>query len=356
MNRILLVGDPASKRTQYFTKAVDKVTRELRLSVDYQILSWQDCTADRLRGAVVKLDPPPVFASDIQQMQDSLAGYQKQLAALQLSSTGDESEKIRFLNSPEAILTALDKAKCKQILMARGIPTTRRLCDRRTYTDIDQLHQIMCQKRIYSVFLKPVDYSGAAGIVAYRWNPHKNNCHAYTSVCLEGGHLIHTKRIRHLTRQEQIAPILRQLLKGEILVEKWYPKEEYQGKKYDLRVVWQFGKIAYMVGRQSEYPITNLDLNNHALPMESLPLSEKTLQEIHQLCDRTMACFENMSVAGIDVMLDKNTRKPRVIEINGQGDLLHQDIYQENQIYCGQVEQMLALSGRRKRDDGSRDE
>lgn len=343
MNKLILVGDPASKRTVYFTKAVDRVTQELHLSVDYQILSWQDGTADRLRGAVVKLDPPPVFDADFPKMHHSLKWYQEHLAALQ-SSAGDGSEKIRFLNSPQAILTALDKGTCKQILMEHGIPTTRRLCDRRTYTDIDQLHQIMCREHTYSVFLKPVDHSGAAGLVAYRWNPHKDISHAYTSACVEGDHLVHTKRIRHLTRPEQIEPILRQLLKGEVLVEKWYPKAEYQGNKYDLRVVWQFGRSVYMVGRQSQYPITNLDLNNHALPMECLPLSEKTMQEIRQLCDDTMACFADMSVAGIDVMLDKNTYKPRVIEINGQGDLLHQDIYQENQIYRAQVEQMLAMS------------
>ncbi|MDO4167922.1 MAG: STM4014 family protein [Eubacteriales bacterium] len=343
MNKLILVGDPGSKRTEYFTKAVDQVAQELHLSVDYQVLSWQEGTAERLRGAVVKLDPPPVFDADFLQMHHSLKGYQEHLAALQ-SSAGGEPEKIRFLNSPQAILTALDKGTCKQMLMEHGIPTTRSLCGKRIYKDIDQLHRIMCREHTYSVFLKPVDHSGAAGIVAYRWNPQREISHAYTSVCLEGNHLVHTKRIRHLTGQEQIEPILRQLLKGEILVEKWYPKAEYRGNKYDLRVVWQFGRSAYMVGRQSKYPITNLDLNNHALPLECLQLSGTTLQEIRQLCDDTMACFADMSVAGIDVMLDKNTCKPRVIEVNGQGDLLHQDIYQENQIYREQVERMLAMS------------
>ena len=42
-------------------------------------------------------------------------------------------------------------------------------------------------------------------------------------------------------------------------------------------------------------------------------------------------------------MLDRGSRKPRIIEINGQGDLIYQDIFSENKIY---TEQVNMLSGK----------
>lgn len=45
-------------------------------------------------------------------------------------------------------------------------------------------------------------------------------------------------------------------------------------------------------------------------------------------------------MAGLDIMLDKKTGKPRIIEINGQGDLLYADIYGENRIYGAQIRRM----------------
>ena len=57
-----------------------------------------------------------------------------------------------------------------------------------------------------------------------------------------------------------------------------------------------------------------------------------------------MTLFPKVNVAGLDVMLDKKTGKPRIIEINGQGDLLYQDIYGENRIYREQIMKMIGTS------------
>ena len=48
-------------------------------------------------------------------------------------------------------------------------------------------------------------------------------------------------------------------------------------------------------------------------------------------------------MAGIDVLLEKGTMKPYIIEINGQGDLIYQDIYDENRIYKRQIEMMQKM-------------
>lgn len=42
-------------------------------------------------------------------------------------------------------------------------------------------------------------------------------------------------------------------------------------------------------------------------------------------------------MAGIDLLLEKGTMRPRIIEMNGQGDLIYRDIYGENRIYQEQI-------------------
>ena len=69
-------------------------------------------------------------------------------------------------------------------------------------------------------------------------------------------------------------------------------------------------------------------------------------KEIEKLCEEAMALFPRVNVAGLDVMLDKKSGKPRIIEINGQGDLLYQDIYNENRIYRKQIMKMTGKDER----------
>ncbi len=138
--------------------------------------------------------------------------------------------------------------------------------------------------------------------------------------------------------------MLDSLLGMDCIVEMWHRKDTVRGNRrsisYDLRVVWQFGHIAYLVARGSAGPVTNLHLNNHVLPVQFLGLSDRTLLEIEKVCRDAVGCFEGIRVAGIDVMLERKSRFPRVIEMNGQGDLIYQDIYDRNLIYTEQVRWM----------------
>lgn len=110
-------------------------------------------------------------------------------------------------------------------------------------------------------------------------------------------------------------------------------------------MVYQFGHVEYIVVRQSNGPFTNLHLNNQAVDIKELRLSDVDFSAIEQLCGKAVSLFDGLNVAGIDIMLDKGSRKPRIIEINGQGDLIYQDIYSENKIYKKQVK-MCAGEGR----------
>lgn len=330
MKRIILVGSENTKRTDYFLKAA----QELQISVSFQNIL--QCEPEKLEEAVIKIDPFVYQESQIEKMEFLLEQYTALLNRFALN------KKLIFLNYPDAILEVLHKVKCKEKLMAKGVPVTKMLGTQINCTE--ELKEWMVAQKEYAVFIKPVQGSGAVGIAAYRFYPERNKEVLYTCGCIEQGRLINTKKLYRIEDRTQIQSLLDKLLAMDNLIERWYPKADYRGKKYDLRVVWQFGKVDFMIARQSQGPITNLHLNNQALPVDELKLSAQKQEEIAVLCSRAMEHFPGLASAGIDIMLEKNTLKPRVIEINGQGDLLYQDILQDNCIYKNQLLHMYQLA------------
>lgn len=327
---IILIGSKDSKRTDYFVKAAKK----LRVSVDvmpWDALSEAGAKQELLR-AMIKLDPPSFQTVDIPEMQEQLEQYQATLRGLCDGSCS-------FLNTPEAILTALDKRLAKRRLQPE-IPVTEVLMER--VQSRSEFLDYLCSHHCYQVFIKPVYFSGAAGVVAFRMQPSSGRMQLYTSAVTRDGILYNTKQLFCMENRQEIMRFLDALFRLDVMVERWYPKDTFAGKPYDLRVVYQFGHVAYIVVRKAgKGPITNLHLNNQAESLEALKLSEDCLEEIEQMCSKACALFPGLQVAGVDVMLDKGSRKPRIIEINGQGDLIYQDIYDKNGIYEEQIIRMM---------------
>lgn len=325
---IYLIGAKNSRRTEYFKKAAADC------HADAGFIDWSEVEDKDLSGAVVKIDPPSYSISGLYEMNEQIALYCSRLRRL-------EQAGCAFLNSPAGIETVLDKRRCKQVLKENGIAVTEMLGD--TVETVGQLEEVMDRHRVFSVFVKPVLCSGAAGVVAYRKLPGRGKEAAYTSCRLLKGELVNTKVLYRLEKKEEIHSLLQEVLSLGAIVERWHPKASYRGKSYDFRVVWQFGEIPFMVARQSKGPITNLHLNNSPLDWKELGLPEQTVEEIRQLCDNAMKLFPELSVAGIDILLEKGTLRPKIIEINGQGDLMYQDIFNDNIIYKRQVEEMMRM-------------
>ena len=105
-----------------------------------------------------------------------------------------------------------------------------------------------------------------------------------------------------------------------------------------LRAVVQDGQVDFLLARLSRGPITNLQLNNHPLPVKDLNLPPSVLTLVHDICQDAIRLYPGIRSAGIDILLEKASLKPRIIEMNGQGDLIYQDIYHENKIYLHQVQ------------------
>jgi len=344
---ILLIGEKNSKRTIFFEKAAQE------LSVDFRFVSYADSfevfeatsknhTEPIFANCAIKLDPPSSHGVFIDEINSFRREYSSFLSKIATAKTA------KFLNSPQAIMAVLDKLECKRVLEAAKLRTADFFDN---IADFSALKMLMSEKRLNSVFIKPRYGSGAAGIMAYR-RAGKNEVAYTTIVCSSNfrkpsshdsrelpleGRLCNSKRTRRITSPNEIESIINALLKTDALVEKWIPKASINGNPYDIRVVWQFGKIEYAVARLAKGSISNLHLGGSVMDINELRLSSHTLYEIENLCSKAMQLFPELQSAGIDILLESSTLNPYIIEINGQGDLLYADIYDKNKIYKSQL-------------------
>ncbi len=342
---MILIGTQEGKRTDYMRRAAAAE------NIPLELLPWDalrnpsspeelskntllgNQAMERLQGEAVKIDPPPSRTYELQWMKRQLKAYGDALKGL------DRAE-CTFLNTPEAISRLLDKRYAKHLLMEKDIPVTEMFPEE--IGNLEQLLDLMERRRCYSVFLKPRYFSGAAGVAAFRLHPKQGKFCLYSSCRLKDNELINTKKLMRTENPREVRPLLDRLLTLDCVVERWHPKADFHGKSYDLRVVFQFGHVAFTVARQSAGPITNLHLNNQALPVNCLGLAPSILDEIEQICAQACSAFPGLSMAGVDILLERGTLRPRIIEMNGQGDLIYQDIYGENQIYREQARRLPA--------------
>ena len=331
---ICLIGEEDSKRTIYMKKAAETE------KIPIEFLPWSKLNkpsgARQLEGAVIKIDPPSFQTACFDVMKNQLEQYQRQLQNLQKINCG-------FLNSPEVIQLLLDKRETKRQLQEKNISVTRMFSEKINH--VEELLDSMKKKRCHSIFIKPRFFSGAAGVTAFRMHPANGRMKLYTSSRLEKGQLVNTKKILFLEEDREIKDLLEALLSMDCIVERWHPKAEFQGKSFDLRVVYQFGHVVHMVVRQSSGPITNLHLNNQAMDIKELGLSLQQRIQIEELCQQSEKAFEGFNMAGIDIMLEKGSIRPLIIEMNGQGDLIYQDIFGENRIYGEQIRKLQEKEG-----------
>lgn len=326
MGKIVLIGEREAKRTKFFLLAAKDIGERVYFMDIHKI------EKEKLQNSIVKIDPMIMKEIELEQLNLVVSQYRERILSL------EGIKDIKFLNSPRSILAMLDKRKSKNILLNSNIATTPLLGD--NIKNINELKQVMEEKKIYSVFIKPVFGSGAAGVVAYRYNAKLNKEIVITSIVRKEDKLINTKKIIKYTDSEEIEKILGNILLQDAIVEKWIPKAEYKGFHYDIRAVCQFNQVDFMVGRGSSQPITNLHLNNNAIVMGELNISPKIIDQIHTLCKNAISYFSGAQTVGIDILLAKDSLTPYIIEMNGQGDLLYQDIYKENKVYKRQIQEM----------------
>ena len=376
MRQAVVLGSPGTKRTVYLEKGAQAA------GIVFRLLDWKDFPFEQgasWENLFLKIDPPLWESCCLDELNALTRDYEGKLQWL--TDLGFKHQ-IAFLNRPEAIRALLDKRGCKRTLAMAGIPVTEELegAGRAEmlsedavvsragtaveYADgglsgaeraempgsyglsevnrVEQLLDAMERHRVFQVFLKPVYGSGAAGVAAFRWQPHSGRVVLYTCGMVDSvtGRLVNTKRLRKFTDKNQVFSMVGRLLELDCVAERWYAKAEHDGFSYDLRAVVQDGRMDFLLARLSSGPITNLHLNNHPLIGEELGLPSHIMDEVEQLCIRAAECFPGLRSAGIDILLEKGSLRPRIIELNGQGDLIYQDIFDKNKIYRHQAEMM----------------
>ena len=339
--KIVLLGDEGSERTLFFKKAAKELGKEVRF-IQFDAMSKLTPEAIELLShgdCAVKIDPPWVSAG-IESTYVYKIDYHNK-AYKQILHELDTFDNLNFLNTGHSIASVLDKVRCKNQLISANIATTPLICG--DYKNYEELKYSLKSISKHSVFIKPCNGAGAGGVMAYRINPGTGASILFTSAKLINGRLCNTRRLQKLTNEIEIEAYINKLLCLDVIIEGWIPKSKYNGKFYDLRVVFQFGRIAFIVARQSKGPITNLHLNNDAISVEELNLPIGKLEEIEELCKSAISLFPGLNCVGIDVLLTPDSLKPYIIEINGQGDLIYRDIFGENRIYREQIEYLQKI-------------
>ena len=340
MRKTALLGNADTKRTDYFRQAAKKAGLPICFADwnDWE-RQWESLTETEL---FLKIDPP-LWKSCFLEELDSLTDDCKR--KLDKLAKAADACKIEYFNHPSAIAELLDKRVCKKKLKQNGLPVTESLEaaeeDAPNRLSVETLLEMMERRGIHQVFIKPVNGSGAAGVSAFRWQPRTGRMMLYTcSLEQEGIGLVNTKRLRCFSKPGETVSLLNRLLSLDCIVERWYAKEEYEGYSYDLRAVVQENEVDFLLARLSKGPITNLHLNNHPMEAGMLGLPAPVLDSVEEICRKAMGCFTGLRSAGIDILLEKGSLKPRIIEMNAQGDLIYQDIYHQNIIYGHQAEIM----------------
>ncbi|WP_053957196.1 STM4014 family protein [Inediibacterium massiliense] len=327
--KIHLIGLKDTKRYTYFLKACNTMEANLEfwdihssLAPFIKAYSLED---------VVKIDPPHYKTSNVNELNSLVQNYKSQLDLLA------SIDSLKFMNTPQAIWNTLDKKTCKEILERSNIPTTPRIP--KEFISLEELKQYMLDHKIYNVFIKPRFGSGAAGVMAYRLRPKWGEEILQTCLTKVEEHYNNTKKIRKIKDKTIIKELIDFILSQDAIVERWIPKPKVGDIVYDLRAVYQFGKLDYLLARGAkDLAITNLHLNNHALELKALNLSDENLSDMESICKEAISKIPGLHSVGIDLILSIKNKKPMIIEMNGQGDLLYKDIYNDNNIYKNQVQ------------------
>ena len=323
--QIIVVSNSLSKRIEYFVEAGKHLQTEVCFMTYEELFSCLPL----LRQAVIKLEPCVSDETDFLKYALLNRAYKETLQRLSEMSLPDD---VYFLNTPDALLRALDKKETKEVLMDKGLKVTPMLPSPQSF---DELRQLLadCGR---GCFLKPRYGSGAGGIMAVRYQPNRNKWVVNTTLQQVDGVIHNTKRIHRLSTEKEMIPLAEAVMQTEAILEEWIPKEQLQGENYDLRVVCRESEIDYIVVRCSKGSITNLHLNNKAHWWNELSLPEVVRQQIYFQCQEAVQSLD-LQYAGVDVLIERGTDIPYIIEVNGQGDHVYQDMFAHNSIYIQQI-------------------
>lgn len=292
---------------------------------------------DRLLTYGARNDPQPLpvkAALSIQEQRGRLyhpsqwfRGYGRLLALVEKQAK-ELWPNGRWMNSPADIAAMFDKRYTHRLLTAANVPVPRLLAPPEHIPDYEALRETMSRRRMHRLFIKLASGSGACGVIAYQTNPVTDAELAVTTIGVESYNTrppvyYNAVKLRRYTDRQEIRSIINWLLSHGAHIEQWVAKTSFLGRSYDIRQLVVGGEACHRIARVSSTPITNLHLRSERMSMDEVGLPSRDQDTVKDCAERALAAFPGSTVAGIDVLLDRRSRKPYVVDVNPFGDLLN---------------------------------
>lgn len=228
---------------------------------------------------------------------------------------------LRWLSSPDAIVTAFDKVATLDRWANAGLPIPPQHPNISTYSELRR----RIPDRHARVFIKLRYGYSAMGAVALEWRDQRIRAITTVESSWAQGRprLFVTKRPRQLQREFEIAWLIDTLGMEQIVVEDWLPKARWCGLPYDLRVVMINGRMQHVVGRANASPFTNLNLDAQRISRDVVAgeIGDRW-DTLNHLCELAVESLPEAGVFGLDVIVGPRCRDFTLLEANAFGDYL----------------------------------
>lgn len=351
-HRILLVANPESRRTAAFRDAVRRLG-----GITVDLVSYPEVIRGRVpaalaSGTMIRIESPgecaettrailqegiaplearrriPIRAAEIAQLPCGRGeilhplqwylGYHHILRRLQEEWSQPD---VRWMSTPDAITTCFDKLACLNLWSAGELPIPERPAEVSTYAAL----RSAVPDRHARLFLKLRYGYSAMGAIALEWRDSLVRAITTVDVALSQGRprLFVTKKPRVLHREFEIAWLIDTLGMEEILVERWLPKALWKGRPFDLRMLTIGGRVQHVVGRSSNSPFTNLNLDARRIPKDDvIELLGDAWPEAESLAERAASLLPDAWAVGIDLLVRPSRTEFALLEANAFGDYL----------------------------------
>lgn len=230
---------------------------------------------------------------------------------------------VAWMNHPDDIRLAFDKAACQAFLDRHGIPVPRRLG---TVASYDDLRAANAQDEP-----QPGVFETGPRLLGLRRRRPAGQPRPDLRDHVGGGRPSRGRgaalQLLGLARYEsepEVASLVNSLCVHGLHLEAWMPKASLGGRTFDLRVMVIAGDVCHLVMRTSRGPITNLHLGNQRGDLAELfrKIPADRIQEALDTCRRVAALFPRSLYLGIDLVFTPSFRRHAVLELNAFGDLL----------------------------------
>jgi hypothetical protein len=250
---------------------------------------------------------------------------------------------VRWMSTPQAIITAFDKIACRERWLASGLPVPGGYPRISTYADLRKANS----SRHARVFVKLRYGYSAMGAVALEWRGDLVRAITTVETVWSEGRprMFVSKRPRVLHREFEIAWLIDTLGMEEIFAEDWLPKARWQGRPFDLRIVTIGARAQHVVGRAHDSPFTNLNLD--ATRISRADVAERlgdSWPEVLSLAERAAAEFPDATALGLDILVRPCRRRLALLEANAFGDYLPQLEFEGATTYEAELRSLLRLS------------